>query len=177
MRHLPFFLFCGCAWLPALVSCPDASRIVAGNGSAGAQPEKTVLLCEERCRDSDGYFWFKGRKKEIIVRGGSNISPQEVEEALHLHPAVAEAGVIGMPDPLYGERVIAFLSRRPDAHASEEELLEHARQRLADHKVPERIIFMSELPKGPTGKVHRRGLREMALADLGVLEKRSEQSA
>lgn len=108
------------------------------------------------CRDSDGYFWFKGRRKEIIVRGGANISPQEVEEALYLHPAVAETGVIGMPDPLYGERVIAFLSRRLGAQASEDELLEHMRQRLADHKIPERLIFMSELPKGPTGKVHRR---------------------
>jgi long-chain acyl-CoA synthetase len=128
-------------------------------------------------RDSDGYFWFKGRKKEIIVRGGSNISPQEVEEALYLHPAVAEAGVIGMPDPLYGERVIAFLSLRPDAQAAEEEILEHMRQRLSDHKVPERLIFMSELPKGPTGKVHRRGLKEMALADPRVLEKQSAQNA
>jgi long-chain acyl-CoA synthetase len=128
-------------------------------------------------RDSDGYFWFKGRKKEIIVRGGSNISPQEVEEALYLHPAVAEAGVIGMPDPLYGERVIAFLSLRPDAQAAEEEILQHMRQRLADHKIPERLIFMSELPKGPTGKVHRRGLKEIALADPRVLEKQSAQNA
>jgi long-chain acyl-CoA synthetase len=128
-------------------------------------------------RDSDGYFWFKARKKEIIIRGGVNVSPQEVEEAFYSHPAVAEAGIIGMPDPVYGERVIAFLSPRPDAHVSEEELLEHARQRLADHKVPERIIFLSELPKGLTGKVHRRALREMALADPRVVEKRLAQEA
>ncbi len=59
--------------------------------------------------DSDGYFWFEGRKKQIIVHGGSNISPQEVEEALYQHPAVLEAGVIGVPDPIYGERVVAFV--------------------------------------------------------------------
>jgi acyl-coenzyme A synthetase/AMP-(fatty) acid ligase len=82
-----------------------------------------------------------------------------------------------MPDPLYGERVIAFLSRRLGAQASEDELLEHMRQRLADHKISERLIFMSELPKGPTGKVHRRGLKDMALADPGILEKRFAQEA
>ena len=63
-------------------------------------------------RDVDGFYWFEGRVKQIIVRGGSNISPQEVEEALYHHPAVLEAGVIGMPDPVLGEKVIAFVALR-----------------------------------------------------------------
>jgi long-chain acyl-CoA synthetase len=112
-------------------------------------------------RDSDGYFWFQGRKKESIIRAGSNISPQEVEEVLYQHPQVFEAGVIGIPDPADGELVVAFVSLRNGAAVSEQALREHARTYLADYKVPERIFFIPELPKGPTGKVDRRALKEM----------------
>ena len=111
-------------------------------------------------RDADGYFWFEGRKKEIIIRGGSNISPQEVEEAIYDHPAVLEAAVIGMPDPAYGEQVVAFVALRGNHSVSERELQEYARQRLADYKVPSRIRFIPELPKGITGKIQRRILKE-----------------
>ncbi len=116
-------------------------------------------------RDSDGYYWFEGRSKEIIIHGGSNISPQEVEEAIYSHPAVLEAAVIGMPDPAYGEQVVAFVSLREGLAASEPELREHARQRLADYKVPERILFLPELPKGITGKLQRRVLKDVAKSE------------
>jgi len=112
-------------------------------------------------RDADGYLWFNGRKKEIIVHGGSNISPQEVEEVLFRHPAVFEAGVIGAPDPIYGERVIAFVSLRNGNTSGEQELREYARKNLADYKVPEQIFFIRELPKGAAGKVHRPSLKAM----------------
>jgi long-chain acyl-CoA synthetase len=111
-------------------------------------------------RDRDGYIWFRGRRKEVIIRGGSNVSPQEVEEALYQHPAVMEAGVIGVPDELYGERVVACVSLREGKVASEEELKEFVKDRLADYKVPEWIAFLSELPKGITGKVQRRALKK-----------------
>ena len=114
-------------------------------------------------RDSDGYFWFKGRKKEIIVRGGSNVSPQEVEEVLYQHPAVFEAGVVGAPDRVYGEQVVAFVSARNGNAPCEQDLREHARKSLADYKVPEKIFFLPQLPKGPTGKVHRATLKAMLL--------------
>jgi long-chain acyl-CoA synthetase len=113
-------------------------------------------------RDQEGYLWFQGRRKEIIVHAGSNISPQEVEEVLYHHPGVLEAGVIGTPDPVYGERVVAFVSLRNGAAPGEKELLEHLRTWLADYKVPERIFFTPELPKGATGKVHRLSLKSMA---------------
>jgi long-chain acyl-CoA synthetase len=115
-------------------------------------------------RDADGFFWFEGRAKQIIVRGGSNISPQEVEEALYHHPAVLEAGVIGMPDPVHGEKVIAFVALREGLTASEQELRDLVRSRIADYKTPERILFLPALPKGLTGKVQRRALKELALA-------------
>jgi len=112
--------------------------------------------------DADGYIWFEGRKKEIIIRDGMNISPQEVEEAIYNHPAVLEVAVIGMPDPLpaRGEQVVAFVSLRKGTVTNESELRQHAFQRLADFKVPEKIVFLNSLPKGITGKIQRRALKE-----------------
>jgi long-chain acyl-CoA synthetase len=111
--------------------------------------------------DADGFVWFRGRKKEIIVRGGSNISPQEVEETLYRHPAVAEAGVIGEPDAYWGEVVLAYVALREGHAASAEELVAFSRQHLAEYKCPEQIRFLPGLPKGITGKIHRRALKEL----------------
>jgi long-chain acyl-CoA synthetase len=115
-------------------------------------------------RDADGFYWFEGRVKEIIIRGGSNISPQEVEEALYHHPAVLEAGVIGMPDPVHGEKVIAFVALRDGLTVGEEQLQDLVRSRVADYKTPEHIAFLPVLPKGLTGKVERRALKDLALS-------------
>ncbi len=112
-----------------------------------------------RC-DADGVYWFAGRKKEIIVRGGSNISPQEVEAALCQHPAVYEVGVVGRRDEVWGEVVVAFVVLRAGQAVAEAELIAFARKRLADYKTPESIIFRDELPKGPSGKIQRRALRQ-----------------
>ena len=111
-------------------------------------------------RDADGFYWFAGRRKEIIIRGGSNISPQEVEAALCEHSAVAEAGVVGRRDPLWGEIVIAHVALRPGHRLDESELIAFTRERLADYKVPAAVVFHSELPKGTTGKIQRRALRD-----------------
>jgi long-chain acyl-CoA synthetase len=119
-------------------------------------------------RDADGYIWFRGRTKQIIVRAGSNISPQEVEEALYQHPAVLEVGVVGKPDPVYGELVVAFVALRQGASVNEDELQAFARERLADYKVPEQIHFLPELPKGLTGKVDRRTLKEKLRPESAV---------
>jgi long-chain acyl-CoA synthetase len=117
-------------------------------------------------RDSDGYFWFEGRKKHIIVHDGFNISPQEVEEAIYTHPAVLEVGVIGIPDWIEarGERVLAFVALRDGCVTSEDEIREHARRRLADLKVPESIVFLEKLPKGISGKIQRPALKQMEVA-------------
>jgi len=108
--------------------------------------------------DAHGFVWFHGRKKEIIVRGGSNISPQEVEETLYQHPAVAEAGVIGEPDGYWGEVVLAYVALSEGHTVTAEELVAFARQHLAEYKCPQRVLFLAGLPKGPTGKVQRRAL-------------------
>ena len=134
-------------------------------------PEATkAVLCADWLRTGDlvrrdeaGYYWFHGRKKQIIIRGGSNISPQEVEEALSKHPAVLEAGVIGVPDAVWGERVVAFVTLRNGSRPRSEDIIRFAQRRLADYKLPEKIVFLEALPKGPTGKVQRRELRERYL--------------
>jgi long-chain acyl-CoA synthetase len=110
--------------------------------------------------DRDGFYWFAGRKKEIIIRGGSNISPQEVEAVLYQHFAVREAAVVGRPDPVWGENVVAFVALRSGHTVTESELIAFARERLADYKTPESVNFRGELPKSPTGKIQRRALRE-----------------
>jgi len=122
--------------------------------------------------DEDGYYWFKGRLKQLIIRGGSNISPQEVEEALHQHPAVLEAGVVGAPHPVYGEVPVAGVALRAGHLVNEDQLRAHACKLLADYKVPERIFFLPEMPKGLTGKVDRRSLRDLLIAQPDVLKKR-----
>ena len=123
-------------------------------------------------RDTEGYYWFKGRLKQLIIRGGSNISPQEVEEALYQHPGVLEAGVVGAPHLVFGEVPVAFVVLRVSQSVNEDELRTHARKLLADYKVPERIFFLAELPKGLTGKVDRRGLRDILIAQPDLLEQR-----
>jgi long-chain acyl-CoA synthetase len=111
-------------------------------------------------QDSDGDYWFAGRKKEIIVHGGSNISPQEIECVLCEHPAVQEAGVVGRSDAIWGESVIAHVALRVGHSATAADLIAFARSRLAEYKVPEAVEFHRELPKGLTGKISRRTLRE-----------------
>jgi len=118
--------------------------------------------------DADGFVFFRGRKKEIIVRGGSNIAPQEVEETLYKHPAVSEAGVIGEPNEYWGEVVLAYVALRPGHTATPEELIAFSRQHLAEYKCPEQILFLPVLPKGATGKVQRRALKDLRMGAPAV---------
>ncbi len=109
--------------------------------------------------DEDGYIYLSGRKSDMIIRGGENIAPDEIEAVLESHPDVEEAGVIGIPDEEWGERVGAVVVRRPGATVSEADLSEHCRQRLASFKKPEIMIFADALPRNAMGKVLRNELR------------------
>jgi acyl-CoA synthetase (AMP-forming)/AMP-acid ligase II len=119
-----------------------------------------------RC-DGDGYYWFVSRKKEIIIRGGSNISPQEIEEVLDEHPDVHLSCVVGVPDRHYGQIVGAFVSLREGLAKppTVEDLQKFVAGKLAAYKVPERITIMRELPLNPSGKVDRKKLH--ALVEAG----------
>ena len=112
--------------------------------------------------DENGYLWFRGRKKQIIIHDGSNICPQDVEEALLEHAAVEEAGVIGVHDMLHGENVRAYVVLSDEAdEPTIQELIDHARERIG-YKAPEEIIFLKEMPMNATGKVDRVSLKKMA---------------
>src|SRR6202012_4087109 len=108
--------------------------------------------------DDEGYLYLSGRTREMINRGGENIAPREVDEALLGHPAVAEAVTFAVPHATLGEDVAAAIVLRPHAEASAKELRRFAAARLAGFKVPREIVFLPELPKSATGKVNRVGL-------------------
>ena len=109
-------------------------------------------------RDQDGYFFIVDRKSDMIIRSGENIYPREIDEVLYQHPAVASAATIGVPDPLYGEEVAAFIVLKDGIKVSEEELISYCKNQLADYKCPKSIRIVKDIPKGPTGKLLKREL-------------------
>jgi long-chain acyl-CoA synthetase len=133
-------------------------------------PEATAEILDEDWLDSgdlaradeDGYLWFFGRKKQVIVHDGSNISPLEVEGALMEHPTVALAGVVGIHDTVHGENVRAYVTLRPEAERpSSADLIVFCRDRVG-YKAPEEIVVLDEMPLNPTGKIDRVGLKRLA---------------
>ncbi|MGP8304263.1 long-chain-fatty-acid--CoA ligase [Streptomyces inhibens] len=106
--------------------------------------------------DQDGYFWIVGRKKDVIIRGGYNVYPREVEDVLYEHPAVADAAVIGLPNPDLGEEVGAAVVLKPGARTTAEELREYVKRQVAAYKYPRKVWIADALPKGPTGKILKR---------------------
>ena len=138
------------------------------------QPEATAEVLVEGWLDTgdvmsvdqDGYLWFAGRKKQIIVHDGSNISPQDVEGALLAHPAVAAAGVVGVHDLAHGENVRAYVTLHPAADKpSASDLIRFARERIG-YKAPEEVLFLAEMPLSPAGKTDRTTLKKMAEAQV-----------
>jgi long-chain acyl-CoA synthetase len=110
-------------------------------------------------RDKDGYYYIVDRKKDMIIRGGFNVYPREVEELLYAHPAVLEAAVIGVPHESHGEEVKAVLALKPGHSATAEDIIAYCKEKLAAYKYPRLIEFRDALPKGPTGKILKRELR------------------
>lgn len=109
--------------------------------------------------DADGYYTIVDRKKDLIIRGGYNVYPREIEEVLYEHPAVAEVAVVGIKHESLGEEVGAAVALKPDSKADVDELREFAKERLAAYKYPRQVWLENELPKGPTGKILRREVR------------------
>ena len=110
--------------------------------------------------DADGYYYLESRKHDMVISGGVNIYPREIEDHLHTHPGVLEAAVIGVPDPEWGETLKAFIVRRDGPAVTDVEVIEYCRNGLADYKRPRKVVFLTELPRNPTGKVLKRDLRD-----------------
>jgi acyl-CoA synthetase (AMP-forming)/AMP-acid ligase II len=112
--------------------------------------------------DADGFYFITGRLKELIIKGGENIAPREIDEVLLQHPAVLEAAAVGVPDADYGQEIFACVVLKPGRQCSEAELREFCRNELGEYKMPKRIRLVDELPKGPSGKVQRLKLVSVA---------------
>ncbi len=111
-------------------------------------------------RDERGYIFVTGRLKELIIRGGENIAPREIDDVLYRHPAVFEAAAFGVPDSHYGQEVMACVTLKPDTQCSQNQLMEHCRELLGEIKCPKNIYIRDELPRGPSGKIQRLKLAE-----------------
>jgi len=115
--------------------------------------------------DSDGYFYIVDRKKDMIIRGGYNVYPREVEEILYEHPAIREAAVVGVPHDEWGEEIGAAVVLEPGEEPAPEEISAYVRERIAAYKYPRVVWFTDELPKGPTGKILKREIEVPAQVD------------
>ena len=130
---------------------PDATREAFADGG-------WFLTGDLGYADEDGYIYISGRKKELIIRGGSNIYPREVEEVIIRMDGVREVAVVGVPDKLMGERVKAVVVLTPGAKIDEEQVKEFCAQHLAQYKVPRIVEFIDALPRNATGKILKRDL-------------------
>jgi fatty-acyl-CoA synthase len=118
----------------------------------------------------DGYFRITGRAKEMIIRGGENIYPREIEEFLYAHPKISDVQVYGVPDRKYGEQVMAAVKLKEGVSMTEEEVREFCRGRIANYKVPRYVRFVDEYPMTASGKIQKFKLRELAIRELGLEE-------
>ena len=158
----------------AVAEGQPGEMLIRGEGLAHAyykEPEATAAAFDAEgwwhtgdlaYRDADGYFFVVGRSKELIIKGGVNIAPRQIDDVLESHPAVLEAAAVGVQDRLLGEDVVAFVVLRAGASCEERDLLSFCEGRLGHFKTPTRIQFVKDLPKGPSGKVQRRRLVEEA---------------
>jgi long-chain acyl-CoA synthetase len=145
--------------------CVQGSSITPGywndpEGTRQAIREQWFYTGDAGYLDNDGYLYVTGRKQEQIIKGGENISPSEIEEVICLHPAVAEAAVIGVPDREFGEQICAVIQLRAEAPVDEGEIHEHIARYLNRSKRPAYVVFRATLPKTPAGKVNKQMLRE-----------------
>ena len=112
-------------------------------------------------RDEEGFFYIVDRKSDMIIRGGENIYPREIDEVLYRHPQIKDAATVGVPDPLFGEAVKSFVVLKDGESLTEEEVIAYCREHLADFKCPKTVAILADIPKGPTGKLLKKELREL----------------
>lgn len=127
--------------------------------------------------DEEGYFKITGRLKDMIIRGGENIYPREIEEFLYTHPKILDVQVVGVPDPKYGEQVLACIRVKPDTDLTEAEIRSYCEGKIAHFKIPRYIQFVTEYPMTASGKIQKYKLREHALQSLGLSANEATETA
>ncbi|MDO8670974.1 MAG: long-chain fatty acid--CoA ligase [Dehalococcoidia bacterium] len=142
-----------------------ASRVMSGYWKREEDTAKTLVDGWIRTRDmgwldEDGYLFLAGRKSDMIIRGGENIAPEQIEGVLHVHPDIDEAAVIGLPDEEWGEKVICVVVARQGSNPSENEIIMFCKTRMASFKAPETVKFVEALPRNPMGKILKAALRD-----------------
>jgi fatty-acyl-CoA synthase len=149
-------------------------------------PEKTAEAIDEdgwmhsgdlATMDADGYVNIVGRIKDMIIRGGENVYPREIEEFLYTHPAIIDAQVVGVPDERYGEEIMAWVQLAPGEELTADELKEYCRGQIAHFKIPRYVKFVNEFPMTVTGKVRKVEIRDKSIADLGLDAAASTETA
>jgi fatty-acyl-CoA synthase len=150
------------------------------------EPEKTAEAIDRAgwmhtgdlaTMDESGYLNIVGRTKDMVIRGGENIYPREIEEFLYSHPAISDVQVIGVPDARFGEELCAWIRRRDGATLTEDEVREYCRGQLAHYKVPRYVRFVDEFPMTITGKIQKYKMREASIEDLGLQDAASARHA
>jgi long-chain acyl-CoA synthetase len=118
--------------------------------------------------DEDGYYYIKDRKNDMIIRAAHNIYPKEIEDVLYTHDAIGEAQVVGVPDLVKGEEVVACIALKPGTNLTEQEVIDHCRKELATYKAPKYVRFFDALPKTAAGKLEKVTLRRMLEKEFGT---------
>jgi long-chain acyl-CoA synthetase len=131
------------------------------DGTIEKFPEEGFPTGDLGYMDEDGYIYITGRKKDLIIRGGINISPMEITSRIMEHTGVREVATIGVPDTIYGEEVISFVVKKEGCVPRAEEIVLHCRETLPDFKVPKKIIFVTALPRNQRGKVAKSDLLKL----------------
>jgi long-chain acyl-CoA synthetase len=149
------FVICGSNVMAGYYNAPEANAEVFDGDWLRSGDLGTI--------DADGFAYIVDRKKDVIIRGGQNIYPADIEEVLYQLPDVTEAAVVGAPDTMLGEVPVAFVATANGTSLTEDEILNHCRLHLAKFKLPSRIVMLLDLPKGQTGKILRRALRDQLL--------------
>lgn len=145
-----------------VVSGPQRSYgYLHADGRVEVLPQAGHRTGDLAARDADGHIRIVGRLKDLIIRGGVNISPVEIDNILARHPDVIEGAAVGVPNPIYGEEVVAFVVRKPDSTLTVDAILAHCRQSLAPFKTPKEILFVDDLPKNARGKLDRESLARL----------------
>jgi fatty-acyl-CoA synthase len=142
-----------------------------------SEPEKTADVIDAArwmhtgdlaVMDADGYLNIVGRIKDMVIRGGENVYPREVEEFLYAHPLIEDIQVVGVPDEKYGEELCAWVRLRPGSELTGEEIRAYCRGKIAHYKIPRYVRFTSEFPMTVTGKVQKFKMREVSITELGL---------